>query len=66
MEPRGFDLKRKISRDTMTSVVNRGVFTVFGYDFDRFRGKTPRFTTEVIVSREIFRFKSNPCGSIIS
>ena len=26
MEPRGFDLKRKISRDTMTSVVNRGVF----------------------------------------
>ena len=33
MEPRGFDLKRKISRDTMTSVVNRGVFTVFGCDF---------------------------------
>ena len=33
MEPREFDLKRRISRDTMTSVVNRGVFTVFGCNF---------------------------------
>ena len=33
MEPRGFDLKRRNSRDTMTSVVNRGVLTVFGCDF---------------------------------
>ena len=33
MEPREFDLKRRISRDTMTSVVNRGIFTVFGCDF---------------------------------
>ena len=59
-------MKRKISRDTMTSVVNRDVFTVFGCDFHRFRGKTPRFTTEVIVSRENLRFKSNSRGSILS
>ena len=34
--------------------------------FHRFRGETPRFTTEVIVSREILRFKSNLRGSKLS
>ena len=33
MEPQEFDLKQKISRDTMSPVVNRGVFMVFGCDF---------------------------------